>query len=133
MSLTDKRYEELIASLKRMSLVQDQILTKLHSLQPPQPVAVKTSHPKSPEHEERAHLLSCPKCNGAMQVRYRKSDGNPFFGCTSFPDCNGIRNGDALPSPQAIAKADQLRSPIRRPERPPSPRNDFADDNSVPF
>lgn len=34
----------------------------------------------------------CPDCSGIMAVRHRRSDGNPFWGCTRFPKCRGTRN-----------------------------------------
>jgi ssDNA-binding Zn-finger/Zn-ribbon topoisomerase 1 len=33
----------------------------------------------------------CPKCGAAMVLRNRKSDGAPFWGCSGFPTCRGIR------------------------------------------
>jgi len=32
----------------------------------------------------------CPKCGTPMAKRHRKSDGNPFWGCSRFPNCRGI-------------------------------------------
>lgn len=32
----------------------------------------------------------CPKgCGGILVVRYNKTTGEPFFGCSSFPKCKG--------------------------------------------
>lgn len=39
------------------------------------------------------HSLSegpvCPLCGSAMILRHRRSDGEPFYGCTKFPECRG--------------------------------------------
>ena len=34
----------------------------------------------------------CPKCGADMVERKRKSDGQPFWGCSNFPRCRGIVN-----------------------------------------
>ena len=34
----------------------------------------------------------CPYCGGEMALRRRRSDGKPFYGCKSYPDCRGIVN-----------------------------------------
>jgi hypothetical protein len=44
-----------------------------------------------------AHILAqrrpkCPKCHGETEVRERRSDSAQFFGCVSYPDCNGLVN-----------------------------------------
>jgi predicted RNA-binding Zn-ribbon protein involved in translation (DUF1610 family) len=31
----------------------------------------------------------CPKCGSKMVLRFRRSDNNPFFGCTKYPNCKG--------------------------------------------
>jgi ssDNA-binding Zn-finger/Zn-ribbon topoisomerase 1 len=36
----------------------------------------------------------CPKCNGEMVQRVRRSDSKPFMGCRSFPVCNGTAEAD---------------------------------------
>lgn len=33
----------------------------------------------------------CPKCNSRMVERNRKKDGEPFWGCSVFPQCKGTR------------------------------------------
>lgn len=38
---------------------------------------------------------ACPKCGSSMVMRTAKSGsnaGNSFWGCSSFPNCRGIRN-----------------------------------------
>jgi DNA helicase II / ATP-dependent DNA helicase PcrA len=35
----------------------------------------------------------CPKCNSSMIKRHRKSDGNAFWGCSTFPRCRGLVPG----------------------------------------
>lgn len=37
--------------------------------------------------------MKCPKCSSAMVERKRKSDGNPFWGCSRFPSCRATRPG----------------------------------------
>lgn len=125
--------EKLESEQRRMSLVQDQILTRLLALKPAEAPPVQTPRPvASLELTERAALLCCPKCNGDVAVRFRKSDGNPFFGCKGFPDCNGVLPGTAQPTARALAQQAKLNTPITRPPRPPV-RNAAADDDSVPF
>ena len=34
----------------------------------------------------------CPRCGAPMTLRTRKSDGQQFYGCTSYPKCKGITN-----------------------------------------
>jgi hypothetical protein len=33
----------------------------------------------------------CPTCGATMVARRRHSDGEPFWGCSRFPQCRGIR------------------------------------------
>jgi CBS domain containing-hemolysin-like protein len=33
----------------------------------------------------------CPRCGDAMVRRVRGSDGAPFWGCSTFPECRGTR------------------------------------------
>jgi len=35
---------------------------------------------------------NCPDCDAPMKMRKRRSDGEPFWGCSTFPDCTGIVN-----------------------------------------
>lgn len=63
--------------------------------------------PEVPEED----LPHCPKCNRPMKVRANSNNGEFFFGCTAFPDCNGTRpfteddwhlfGGDPGPSDEA--------------------------------
>jgi hypothetical protein len=32
----------------------------------------------------------CPRCGAAMALRHRRSDDEPFWGCSRFPDCRQI-------------------------------------------
>lgn len=36
----------------------------------------------------------CPKCDGEMVQRTRRSDNKAFMGCRSFPHCNGAKDID---------------------------------------
>ncbi|CAN5290022.1 hypothetical protein BH10PLA2_BH10PLA2_30590 [soil metagenome] len=42
--------------------------------------------------------VKCQKCGAPMQPRSRKSDGQTYFGCTKFSECNGIKDASALPA-----------------------------------
>lgn len=43
----------------------------------------------------------CPKCGGGLRQRRRKKDGNPFLGCSKWPDCNYTENiPDRVPGPE---------------------------------
>jgi len=33
--------------------------------------------------------MKCPNCGKEMKLRHRRSDGNPFWGCSGFPKCRG--------------------------------------------
>ncbi|QLY40184.1 hypothetical protein HF295_04625 [Hujiaoplasma nucleasis] len=39
----------------------------------------------------------CPRCDSPLKVRFAKSDGHIFIGCSNYPNCNFISNntGDA--------------------------------------
>jgi len=37
---------------------------------------------------------SCPQCGKTLQIRLRKRDNNPFFGCPGYPDCRVTKNID---------------------------------------
>jgi ssDNA-binding Zn-finger/Zn-ribbon topoisomerase 1 len=37
---------------------------------------------------------SCPECGGTMRLRRRKLDDEPFWGCSDFPLCRGVRDID---------------------------------------
>lgn len=34
----------------------------------------------------------CPYCDGTMELRKRRNNGKPFYGCKSYPKCHGIIN-----------------------------------------
>ena len=36
----------------------------------------------------------CPSCGGMMILRHRRTDKKPFWGCNSWPDCDGTRDID---------------------------------------
>lgn len=135
---TEEKLEKILFHVNRIDLQQQQILTRLLALETPAKVVQETKplRPAVPtELQERAKLLRCPLCGGDMRVQFRKSDQQPFFGCSCFPDCKGIRSGDAQPSQADLAKAAALRAPIPKQTRtvaqPPS--HDYADNEPVPF
>ena len=39
----------------------------------------------------------CPKCKEPMLLRSAKRTGDQFWGCRSFPGCNGLRRMDGVP------------------------------------
>ena len=48
----------------------------------------------------------CPECGGPMVSRKRKSDGQRFWGCATYPACTGTRNTDG----EAPSDRDQYPS-----------------------
>ena len=34
----------------------------------------------------------CPECGEPMKLRQRHADAKYFWGCSSFPNCRGLRN-----------------------------------------
>lgn len=57
----------------------------------PRPKAVKPSPVAPPGRESLAtgQPTPCPRCGAEMVRRNRKSDGEPFLGCSTFPKCRG--------------------------------------------
>ena len=45
---------------------------------------------RRPDDNGRHVGVDCPKCGKPMVKRYRKSDQGPFYGCSSFPECNNV-------------------------------------------
>ena len=58
----------------------------------------------------------CQKCGSAMVVRHRRTDGEPFIGCTRFPQCRAVLK-IALP-PASEPTANPALSPSRIAARP---------------
>ncbi len=48
---------------------------------------------------------ACPQCHSPMRMRRTRKDNRPFWGCTEYPACRGVREfspqkaGDAGPAP----------------------------------
>ena len=40
--------------------------------------------------------LKCPECKGPMVPRTNRKDGTKFWGCKSYPKCNGTRDSEGL-------------------------------------
>jgi hypothetical protein len=40
----------------------------------------------------------CPRCSAKMDLRTRKKDNKPFWGCSRYPKCNGSRKCPHYPS-----------------------------------
>lgn len=38
-----------------------------------------------------AYPIKCDNCGSLMVERRRNSDGKPFWGCSKFPECKGIK------------------------------------------
>jgi hypothetical protein len=49
---------------------------------------------QSSEHKQSADALKCPKCNGSMKLRHSAKTGQDFWGCTAYPNCNGVMKKD---------------------------------------
>lgn len=50
---------------------------------------------------------TCPVCGSEMRLRNRKSDNAPFWGCSRFPNCRGIKpyqNGNGNSQSQPVQK-----------------------------
>ncbi|MCS5596724.1 MAG: AAA domain-containing protein [Alphaproteobacteria bacterium] len=41
---------------------------------------------------EKLEAPNCPRCNNKMTMRFRRKDGNAFWGCKKFPYCKGTKN-----------------------------------------
>lgn len=39
---------------------------------------------------------ACPECGTGMELRYRRKDGEPFWGCKAYPRCHGTREWGGL-------------------------------------
>lgn len=37
--------------------------------------------------------VACPRCGSPMLTKTNRSTGDPFLGCSRFPDCRGTRQG----------------------------------------
>lgn len=48
--------------------------------------------------------LKCPKCKGPMISRLNKRDSSRFWGCKSFPQCNGTRDVNGMSKEERIAE-----------------------------
>ena len=141
-----ERIEQLLdgisSELRRISLAQDNIVTKIQHLTPPKIEEVRKPIASTQE-LEICKFLDCPICGGNMHPRHRKSDGALFYGCGHFPTCKGILPGDTKPTKAQMdrdkKRMELLKQPIVRTPVTRSPTveaeivNDFNDDDSVPF
>ena len=55
----------------------------------------KSSHVKNLKSRREGASLNgpsplCPRCGAQMVLRARKSDGQPFYGCSEYPKCKGV-------------------------------------------
>lgn len=83
---------------------------------------------KDPGYGDDPLAPDCPKCGLKMVQRRRGRDGNPFWGCSTFPSCNGIVQ---------MGREEMFRRP---PANEPMSNPDFeeegfllGDDEEVPF
>lgn len=42
--------------------------------------------------DSKGQLRYCPRCDGLMVIRQNNSDGNKFYGCLNYPECEGTRS-----------------------------------------
>ena len=68
---------------------------KAETIEEKSPIIDEFSSAPSPEDSTKHHHSSstipmCPKCNVAMVLRTRKSDGGKFWGCPNYPKCRSI-------------------------------------------
>jgi hypothetical protein len=84
----EERSDKLLGDLARLVVVLEKLVGVMdpkQSLPPPR----KPSHaPPKPA----GSIPNCPKCQKTMRLRTNRNDGIQFWGCSSYPDCNGIVN-----------------------------------------
>lgn len=98
------KYESDAAAIERAgSVVAADLLRRVadsvRSFEPLPPARIGTFESDDPEPFEPLppeDMLMCPAgCGGEMVERRRRSDGNPFFGCTRYPDCRETMTAEA--------------------------------------
>ena len=47
---------------------------------------------REPRQDRLPLMKQCPKCGGQMVLKENRKSGNIFWGCSSFPSCNGTLN-----------------------------------------
>lgn len=59
---------------------------------------------------------NCPTCGGDMVVRHNRTTGEPFLGCTAYPQCRGTRTVEGVQSgrPRGAKKGKKRRRPGKR-------------------
>lgn len=81
--INDGQEDEIVSSILewQATLTKGQIAAHIDNLKARhEDVSIADSAPK------------CPYCGASMVLRKRKSDGKPFYGCSSYPKCKGIVN-----------------------------------------
>lgn len=53
--------------------------------------------------------FACPECGSEMVVRTRRSDGNKFWGCKKYPECNGTRDSDGLSKAEKAKEREKVQ------------------------
>jgi ssDNA-binding Zn-finger/Zn-ribbon topoisomerase 1 len=60
---------------------------------------------------------ACPKCGSYTIQRFRKYDGDTFWGCSTFPRCTGIVEYTAQPTKHALEYLKRPKKPSTKPEK----------------
>jgi restriction system protein len=58
----------------------------------------RSDKPDTSDSSDRDAAPTCPKCSAPMRLRHAHKGphaGGPFWGCTNYPECDGLR--DAAP------------------------------------
>ncbi|MCH2141053.1 MAG: RecQ family ATP-dependent DNA helicase [Phycisphaerales bacterium] len=80
-------------------------------LKAPPPATATSADQSSSDSEDTADdenaTPDCPKCGSHMTIRRRRSDGNPFWGCTTYPRCKGTKNCEEADAEAASPALDQ--------------------------
>jgi four helix bundle suffix protein len=60
--------------------------------------AQKSDQSDQSDSSDRQVAPTCPKCGAPMRLRHARKGpraGGPFWGCTRYPECVGLREADA--------------------------------------
>lgn len=87
--MKQKEMLEMIAGLEVLTAA----LKKLINEETPIPQAAATI---TEADNKRADTMLCPECNGEMQLRTNRSNGDKFWGCKKYPSCKGTRDSEGL-------------------------------------
>lgn len=65
--------------------------------------------------------VKCPRCHTSMELRFSRQ-GNPFWGCSNFPECRGSRDYE-LPAATATTEPAADKAPLREHSQRRRPRD----------